>query len=339
GNTGWYIQIVVKDDCGYNKAPTIEGPYTYKVCEGENLTFKIYTDDETFSPYQTVPDTTSMSWNAGIPGATFTLASKASYKDGRKAWATFSWTPAVGMASDIAYSFTVQVNDEHCPKPSIGIRGFKIKVNPRATDTRTYTQLTCGRLAFAAKIPNDFEGVAQFKWSVRDSTGMTELLYSAKQKDTLVFTKGGKYIVVHTVNNPFNCPTIYRDTLIIPDPPKVVLAMADTFACYKTNFTLTADVSNAKPSYKYQWLRVPILSASIDTLTGIYTLTPKWTAQYSNAADTLSTLTLSPIDRDSILSIIVTDGDGCKLRDTVQVFVKPLPLLNIGPDQRICTYE
>ena len=37
GKTRRDMQIVVKDDCGYNKAPTIDGPYSYKVCEGETI--------------------------------------------------------------------------------------------------------------------------------------------------------------------------------------------------------------------------------------------------------------------------------------------------------------
>ena len=73
GRTRRDMQVWVRDDCGYNKAPTLGPKFTYKVCEGETLKFKVESDDETFTPYQTTPDTTTMKWNNGIPGAKFTL--------------------------------------------------------------------------------------------------------------------------------------------------------------------------------------------------------------------------------------------------------------------------
>ena len=35
----------------------------------------------------------------------------------------------------------------------------------------------------------------------------------------------------------------------------------------------------------------------------------------------------------------VTDGDGCKFRDTTLTYVKPLPVITLGSDKVICTYE
>ncbi|MEY3836071.1 MAG: hypothetical protein RI989_1499, partial [Bacteroidota bacterium] len=144
------------------------------------LKFKVESEDETFTPYQTIPDTTNLKWNKGIPGAKFTLANKADWPEKRKAFANFEWTPPVGMASDVAYSFTVTVTDDHCPKPS-----------------HTYKNLTCGRFAMSAEVSAAFKGAPQFKWSVRDSLGSNEIFYSTKKSDTMIFYRGGKYIVVH----------------------------------------------------------------------------------------------------------------------------------------------
>ena len=311
GKTRRDMQLWVKDDCGYNKAPTLLGPFNWKVCEGETLKFKVESEDETFTPYQTVPDTTNLKWNKGIPGAKFTLANRKDWPEKRKAWAYFEWTPAVGMASDVSYSFTVTVTDEHCPKPSQAIRGFKIKVNPRAFSIRKYTNLKCGKFAMAASVSLSFKGAPQFKWSVRDSLGKSEIFYSTKKSDTMTFYRGGKYIIVHTVNNSDNCPTIYRDTVIIPDPPQVVLADADSFACYGTTFTLKAKVIVGKPTLKYKW----------------------------NNGDTTDYTTIKNFKSDSTLMLEVTDGDGCKFSDTTYTFVKPLPVINLGSDKVICTYE
>jgi hypothetical protein len=126
GRTRRDMQFWVKDDCGYNKAPTLLGPFNWKICEGETLKFKVESDDETFTPNQTVPDTTSLKWNNGIPGAKFTIANKNDWAQKRKAFANFEWTPPIGSASDVAYSFSVTVTDNHCPKPAQAIRAFKV---------------------------------------------------------------------------------------------------------------------------------------------------------------------------------------------------------------------
>ena len=329
GKTRRDMQIVVKDDCGYNNAPTIEGPYSYKVCEGETIKFKVSSDDETFSPYQKVPDTTTMKWNKGIPGAKFTLAKKADWPEKRKAYADFEWTPSVGMASDVAYSFTVTVSDEHCPKPSTSIRAFKVKVNPRAFSKRTYTKLKCGRFAMAATVGASFKGAPSFKWSVRDSMGKSEIFYSTKKSDTMKFYRGGKYIIVHTVNNAENCPTIYRDTVIIPDPPQVIMAKSDTFACFSTTMKLNANVLFGNAPFKYFWTRIVKDTGS----------KAAWKSETHVSGDTFQELSIPNINRDSTLRIKITDGDGCIFYDTALIYVKPLPKVSLGPDQRICTYE
>ncbi|MBS3914773.1 MAG: gliding motility-associated C-terminal domain-containing protein [Bacteroidetes bacterium] len=313
GKTRRDIQIIVKDDCGYNKTPKITGPTVNKVCEGDKICFDIEGKDETFTPYQTIPDTVQMKWNNGIPGGTFTIKNPSD----REKTAQFCWQTKVGQASEIAYAFTVTATDDHCPKPSLSTRGFKVKVNFRAFDTRKYTILKCGRFAYEAKLPEGFRGVAQYKWSFRDSNGNNEFYFSSKKSDTMTFYKGGRYIVVHTVNNSDNCPTIYRDTIDIPNPPTAVLATKDTFACYKTKLVLEASVLYAKLPYKYYWTR-PLLHMS---------------------GDTFNSITLGSVDRDSTIMVQVTDGDGCNFWDTATVFVKPLPNNPGIADQRICTYQ
>jgi hypothetical protein len=221
------------------------------------------------------------------------------------------------------------VTDNHCPKPSIAIRGFKVKVNPRAFSEREYNILKCGKFRMNAKVSASFKGVPTFRWSVRDSLGSKEIFYSAKKTDTMTFYKGGKYIIVHTVNNSDNCPTIYRDTVIIPDPPVVTLATKDTFACRGTTMNLYANVLFGKSPFSYYWTRV-----TKDT--GVNT---PWKAETHYDGDTMKDLTVPNINRDSTIRVRVKDGDGCIFYDTVTIFLKPLPVVSLGPDQRICTYQ
>ena len=303
GKTRRDMQLWVKDDCGYNKSPVINGPFSYKVCEGEKICFKVKITDETFTPNQTTPDTVLGKWNAGIPGATFKVVDpKAREKEYE-----FCWTPSVGMASEVSYSFTVTATDQHCSPPANSIRSFKVKVNPKPTSKRRYTQLKCGR--FAMESYNVYASNS-YSWSVRDTLAK-ELFYSTKKTDTMNYYYGGKYIIVHKLISSSSCVTIYSDTVILTQPPKVILAKADSFACYGTTFTLKAKVIEGKPTLKYRW----------------------------NNGDTLDNTTIKNFKADSTLMLEVTDGDGCKFRDTTYTFVKPLPVINLGPNKVICTYE
>jgi len=307
GRTRRDMQVWVRDDCGYNKAPTLGPKFTYQVCEGETLRFKVESDDETFTPYQTTPDTTTMKWNNGIPGAKFTLANKSDWPDKRKSYAWFEWTPPIGSASDISYSFTVTVSDQHCEPPATSIRSFKIKVNPKPKSKRRYTQLKCGRFAMEAY---EIYAAASYSWSVRDTLAK-ELFYSSKKTDTMNYYYEGKYIIVHKLTSAQSCVTIYSDTVYLTQPPKVILADADSFACYGTTFNLKAKVIAGKPTLKYKW----------------------------NNGDTLDYTTIKNFKKDSTLMLEVIDGDGCKFRDTTLTFVKPLPVVSLGSDKVICTYE
>lgn len=115
------------------------------------------------------------------------------------------------------------------------------------------------------------------------------------------FYRGGKYIIVHTVNNAENCPTIYRDTVIIPDPPQVIMAEADTFACFATTMKLNANVLFGNAPFKYYWTRIVK-----DTGTKA-----AWKSETHISGDTFQQLSIPNINRDSTLRIKITDGDGC----------------------------
>ncbi|MGB1093199.1 MAG: gliding motility-associated C-terminal domain-containing protein [Bacteroidia bacterium] len=328
GRTRRDMQMWVIDECGYNKPPIINGPFNWNICEGEKICKKIKIEDETFTPHQTVPDTVLATWNGGIPGATFEVVDP---KKREKEY-EFCWETKIGDASDVSYTFTVRATDQHCTPPMISIRSFKVKVNPKAQTVRNYDTLKCGRLAMTSMIPGGFKGTPSYKWSVRDSSGKNELFYSGKKTDTMNYYYGGKYIFVHTINNSFNCPTIYRDTVEFPAPPRVIMATADTFACFGTDITLKPTVLDGKKDYSYKWDRY---TYRYDTVSQKM----KISNQFHVDGDTLDQLKMPSIQKDTVIRIQVTDGDGCIFYDTAAIFVKPLPILDLGPDQRICTYE
>ena len=329
GYTQRDIEFLTVDNCGYNNSPSIDGNEISKICEGETIKIKVSSNDETYVPFQTVPDTTALKWNSGIPGAQFTIAKKSDWPDKRKAYGEFQWTPPIGSASDVPYSFNVTVTDKHCPVPSSSTRTYLIKVLPRAQSTRKYTPLSCGLFVCSSILDKKFKGTPSFKWRITDSTGKIDLFQSRRQIDTFKFYRGGKYIVWHTVNNEFNCATLYKDTITLKNPPSVEIARTDTFSCLSSDIEFLAKIQHAQKPYRYYWTRIKKDTGALKP----------WKSEIHVSGDTFDQLTIKNLSTDSTIRITVTDSIGCVFFDTTTIKIKPLPIINLGPDQRICTYQ
>ena len=149
GTTRRDMQFIVTS-CPGNNPPIINGPYSYKVCEGEKLCFNVTTDDKPKSvPGKPTPprDTVEASWNYAIPGATFKIINKkAIHQSGQ-----FCWTPKIGAARTLPYSFTVTARDNACPLNAVSVRAFSITVKHRAVADRIIKKLDCGRYSIQSK--------------------------------------------------------------------------------------------------------------------------------------------------------------------------------------------
>lgn len=113
-----------------NNPPEIKGPYKYEVCAGDRICFNVLSDDITVIPPPPAPipddDTVTITWNYGIPGATFSVIDpKALHQTGR-----FCWTTPLESGRLMPWSFTVTARDDACPRNLITDRSFTIHVNP-----------------------------------------------------------------------------------------------------------------------------------------------------------------------------------------------------------------
>src|SRR5574343_32670 len=312
-----YVTVVT---CADNNPPYIEANNKWSVCEGNKLCFRIKGKDDPFLPKQTVPDTVDMTWNYAIKGATFRILDTAS----REKEAEFCWTQKIGDARNQAYSFAVTAKDDACPRPAYTIKGFNIKVNPKARAKRQYDILDCGKFRFTSH-PADTVNYNKknylYKFTIRDSTNSgVPIYFGQKRMDSLMFKRGGKYIIEHEITNPpFNCPTIYSDTVIIPAVLDIELAVGkDTFVCAGNSLTLEPSIKHGYPAYKYRWE------------------SPRGT---HNPKDTFKAYTIfKPIDSTYVV-LKLTDGKKCTESDTIFVKYQPNPVVNIGPDQRMYTYQ
>ena len=326
GTTRRDMQFIVTR-CPDNNPPKItNSKYSYSVCEGSQLCFNITTDDKVFVPPPPAPkpdpDTVTLKWNRGIPGATFTITNPgARLKTGQ-----FCWTPPIGSANTLPYSFTSTVKDDACPLAASATRSFQIFVKPKALAERDIDTLPCGEYAITSNPLPNFRNPAKYSWQLMDSNQKilfnryhgyfksTGAFLSRQKSDTLVFRRGGKYIIQHVINNKANCPTTFYDTLIVPELLEVDIAFGpDTFACAGTTLRLEPGIKNGKPPVKYKW-------GNGDTTKYLDVTVPDW-------------------NPDTSFYVEITDLNGCVAWDSTTVFLRENPHVDLGPDRRICDYD
>lgn len=188
--------------CSDNNAPTIPTNNKQTVCEGNKLCFTIQSKDAR-NIKQTTDDTTQLTWNNGIPNATFTIVDPTA----REKEAQFCWQTKLGDARDNPYSFTVTATDDFCPNPARINKGFIVTVKPRAKMSAKYKKQAGNKLVFEGVNGSSISNI--YEWTIADT-----LYKTFKQKDSFTFKDTGIYIIKIVVNNiPLNCPTTYYDTV------------------------------------------------------------------------------------------------------------------------------
>lgn len=302
----------VNANIGYNKSPEIAAPNIQTICAGDKLCFDINGKDETFTPYQTVPDTVKMWWDTAIRAATFSIKNP---KD-REKTAQFCWQTHDSDIRSTNYRFTVYVSDQHCSPPVISSKTILIRVAGRAKGKISVKKGPCGSIYFAGKKDSAYTDDANYSWELSDSLGNIRFT-SKRSNDTVRYLPEGRYYAKMTINNKAGCGSVLYDTIQLGPLPNVWLGV-DTFACYGDSMRLTPQRINfAQKPYTYRW-----------EIQG-----------KQNSADTLRELTLGSITKDTLVVLRMTDSLGCNFLDSQRVFVKPLPQVIAGPDIRICTYE
>ena len=117
-----------------------------------------------------------------------------------------------------------------------------------------------------------------------------------------------------TVNNRPLCPNDYYDTIDVPELLEVDLAFGpDTFVCAGTTLRLQPNIKNGVQPVTFKW-------GTGDTTDYVDVQVPSYTA-------------------DTSFYVEITDQNGCTAWDSTTIFLKENPLVFIGPDRRICTYD
>ncbi|MBO6515497.1 MAG: T9SS type A sorting domain-containing protein [Bacteroidia bacterium] len=310
--------------CAGNNPPRVKGSTSYSVCEGEKLCFTVTTEDKVKIPPPPLPkpdaDTSTISWDEGIPWASFKVLSDTVLNQS----AQFCWTPKVGRAKPYPYRFTVSTRDDQCPTPGYSSSPIEVWVYPAAKADVTIDSIGCSRYAVKSEIPKDFLKPAKYKWLVLDNKGnvlspgrrnahfeSTGIMFSTKETDTLVFETEGTYIIEHEVTNQRQCARVYRDTITVGPVFEAFVALnTDTFHCEKSSVVLHPSMINSTGAYSYLW-------------------------QDSSTADSLKVQLADTVAWDTVW-VEVTDKNGCVARDQIDVIQRPNPTMEKIDDTLTC---
>lgn len=200
--------------------------YSTSVCAQSPLTFTIQGFDP--DPGQTI----TLSWNNGIPGATFTVNGST---------ATFSWTPGINDISNVPHCFTVTVQDDACPYNGLQTYAFCITVTGFTITVNT-TNSNCGASnGTATAIVNGGVPPYTYTWSQNGGNGNQHNGLSAGNHWVSVTDANGCTITqIFTVNNN-------------GAPGNINIAFTNVSCFGGANGSATANVNGGQQPYTYLW--------------------------------------------------------------------------------------
>lgn len=303
--------IVIK--CPNNNPPTLSGidvsnpipqNFTTTVCAGKKLCFTVKASDKDTT------DTVRLSYNGGIPGATFSITNPgAALEEGE-----FCWTPSLSDISRLPHRFVVSAKDNACPTPGFAARSYSIIVRqPYQLDLDLQVVADkCGKYRLKVTDKNG-ANINDVRWFENDS------IYIG-QGDSLLhtFTSTGNRKITATVDD---CINQSKDTIInVPAINTLNISLDDEVICHNEALRLEPTVTGGVGRLSYDW--------DIDSRLG-------YTGSTNNSRVDLSFNNSSgPVVYN--FAVIVEDTVGCTDTAIATVFSKNNRPINLESDRTIC---
>lgn len=296
-------QVITKDDCGYNKTPKISGTFDLNVGAGGTICQTFTIEDALFTPQQTSGDTLLVDWagSSNEPTWKFTRDSLNS----NKGQLEFCWKTKPTVYSEFPYTFTIRVNDNHYPKPSVTMRTFSVTIKPLDTASiASQTNLICAGAKLSASLKRGDKTKASYSWVVRDSATQKTITTSSLSEFTVQYLKKGVYEVQLNVSHPkYAYAAVKAYFKITADLPTVQLGQ-DIAVCKGSSASITSSISTMKAPVRYSW----IINGATQTDTG-------------------SQLLVNKVDSTLTVSLKAEDALGCVANDTASIVSRALPTL------------
>jgi gliding motility-associated-like protein len=305
GKTCRDMQFIIINSCN-NSLPGLLGSNNYEVCAGTKICFTLNSFDAD------VTDSTTITWNNGIPNAQLTTTNGAQ----KHSNATFCWQTRDSDETTLPYYFTISVSDNHCPQTGSTTRSYSINVTKKPFYSTSFSKLFCGISSWKASPNMKIDKINSFfKWYEPKPFPITDSNFSFLSDTTELvyqFVSAGKYIVKSSLENA-GCIAVKYDTLEISNLVNLQ-CIPDTSICvsspdFKLNTKLTCTNIDSR------WWGMGVLPDSI-------TFSPK--------------INTSASPQTYKIFCIVSKPD-CYRSDSVLITVYPEPKLQLGlPADSFC---
>ncbi|MFM7218501.1 MAG: T9SS type A sorting domain-containing protein, partial [Bacteroidota bacterium] len=255
-----------------NTLPSISGvngstSYNASACAGAApLCFNINSDDSNSG------DSLYLTWNNGIPGATFNPGT------GSRPIGQFCWSPTPADARPNPYTFTVTVHDNSCPSPGVQTYSFSVLVSALNFSVTNSASVACnGDATGTASVTAT--GVAPFTydWTPATLSGSSVSGLGAGQYSVLVTDASG-------------CAGSRSFSI---SEPAVLQASTSSVStqCAGATGEASAVASGGTGPYSYAWDTNPAQNTA--TATGLATGTYTCTVTDAHGCTTSSTVAVS----------------------------------------------
>jgi len=225
--------------------------YAASACAGSPFSFTI--DGFDTDPGQML----TMSWNGGIPGATFTIANN----NTATPVGTFTWQPTIADVSPNPYCFTLTVQDDACPLNGIQTYSYCITVSDGPLyAAATFTEPLCNGDCDGEVVASVTGGAPGFEYS------MDGVTFGANNVFTGVCA-GNQQVYVRDANSCIDTALV-----VVTEPPSIVITnTALDASCFgMCDGVLDANVTGGTPPYNYSWSGGETTSTVPNVCAGFY---------------------------------------------------------------------
>jgi gliding motility-associated-like protein len=269
--------------------------YWLEMCLGPTVNFTIKGHDaDTFNPFTTgSPHIFFISWNQGIPGATFTTH----HNGTDSAYAQFTWTPNISHVSNTPKCFTATIHDEACPYYGTQAFSYCITVRGMYVEIGSDTLLCKGEsMTFNAVADTTTQN---YIWRLDGNPAGVPLSSTSYTLNTANLAPGLHIVSIETNDGGTTvaCPGLDQVNVQVVYQPDVNLGN-DTLVCDGAVITLDAGQGTA-----YGWSTGAVTQTIQVNQSGFY-----------------------------VASVDGGNGTRCTDSDTILVNVVPMPVVDLGPD-------
>lgn len=225
--------------------------YATSSCVGGQLCFDVISTDADPG------DILSMTWNSGIPGATFTVTGGPTNPVGH-----FCWSPTANDARPNPYTFIVSIRDNACPSNGVATKSFSVTVSNMTVQITSTPSVQCfGSHNGSASATATGNPPLQFIWTLPSA------IISAPSVSHL----GGGSYTLNVIDGNGCVGTRYFN--IVEPGPINVSATPTNAGCGGTFGSALASVSGGTPNFSYLWSPGGQTTANATSLTtGTYTV-------------------------------------------------------------------